>query len=176
MSDAPVIKRASPRRISLEWLPDVLRDFHQVYEPVSGGDPSVRIAPLDDVVAIKARHVIGIAREPEWRDFSGLEIGRSAFGDQIIFVQNAPSAAPGSIMAFGMDVFGPGGDGDAAIEGSILLAGGFTRWIKRLREDEWQDYGLVPGGIRALSARRRKELVEELQRLNPQADWSVVLR
>jgi hypothetical protein len=106
-----------------------------------------------------------------WQDFAGILLGVSEFGDDIIVVIKAPSAPPRSIMTFGWDVAGPGGSGEYAFQGSLVLAENFDRWIDRLAKDDWCEYGLVPGSIKALRATRQIKLRSHFTRLNPLINW-----
>jgi hypothetical protein len=109
----------------------------------------------------------------DWDRFTGIRIGIGCFFDELIYVTQAPVCPPGSIMAFGVDVDGPGGVGsndDPA--GSLVLAATFREWIDRLSADSWDEIGLVPGEIDRLPPDRATELRRRFAELNPRSGWA----
>ena len=88
----------SSRRIEADWLPQDLRDFYATREGVglsSTPDRLVRLCELDEVARVRwgDLHIIGARkRRVAWENFSGIRLGRSSFGDEIVLVLSAPSA------------------------------------------------------------------------------------
>jgi hypothetical protein len=175
----PPYTRLSSRRLDVpQWLPPDLRAFYEAHEGVgreASADYPVRISKLAEV-ALVAMHDLHLFNDfpllGGWDRFAGIRIGIGCFFEELIYVTQAPVCPPGSIMAFGVDVDGPGGvgsDDDAA--GSLVLAATFGEWINRLRVDGWVEIGLVPGEIDGLSTGRATELRRRFAELNPRSGW-----
>jgi hypothetical protein len=167
----------SARRVDADWMPQLLREFYATREGVglsSTPDRIVRLCKLAELASMSWEdlHIFG-ERTPArgWKDFSAIRLGKSSFGDEIVWVLSAPSASAGSIMAFGPDVAGPGGTGQEAIEPSLVLAEDVHSWMSRLARDQWTEYGIVPGGIKELPAERQIELLAHFRRFNPRITW-----
>jgi hypothetical protein len=174
-----LLKRS--RRIDADWMPQDLRDFYASREGVgrqSTADRIVRQFKLSEVtritwVDLRVLHLFGNEPPRGWNEFSAILLGKSSFGDEIVWVLSAPSAPAGSIMTIGPDIAGPGGTGEDALEYSLVLSEDFDHWITRLARDGWTEYGLVPGSIDEQPAERQKELRAHFKRLNPSITWGV---
>jgi hypothetical protein len=167
------------RVITAEWLPADLRDFYAAFEGVgreSEADRPLRLCRLDELspVAMHDLHLFdGFPLDGGWDTFRGVRIGNGIFFDEIVYVTHAPVCPPGSIMAFGVDVDGPGGVGsDDDPPGSLVLAWGLGEWLERLREDGWEEFALVPGEVERLPVGRATRLRQRLAELNPRSAWA----
>jgi hypothetical protein len=174
----PYVRLPSKRSIAIDWLPQDLCDFYASHEGVgleSSSDRPVRICRLDEVTTVMMHdlHLFDdFPLEGGWADFSAIRIGTGCFFDELVYITQAPVCPPGSIMAFGVDVAGPGGEGgDDDPWGSLVLARDFGEWISRLRADGWDELGLVPGELQRLSADRAQCLRRRFAELNPRAGW-----
>lgn len=171
--------RLNPRRkLRFPELPTDLANFYCGYEGVglaSEGDHSVRLCRLDEVVRIgwSDVHILGAEPLDGWESFDGYRIGIGMFFDEIVYVINAPVCTPGSILALGVDVAGPGGIGEYTIEPSLVLAETFSEWIDRLERCKFVEYGLCPGGLSELVQDKELQLRLNFKRLNPLISWGV---
>jgi hypothetical protein len=142
----------SPRTISRTDLPEELHTFYQTHEGSgleSSPDVPLRICKLDEAekIGISDIDLLGGEILEGWEDFSAVQIGMSPFFDEIFVVDEAPSCPRGSVMVFGGDIIGPGGEGEHAFECSLVLAHSFSEWIKRIEEFDWNEPGLYPGEL-----------------------------
>ena len=174
----PFTKLTTPRAVP-QGLPPDLAAFYQRYEGCgmddeAEGEPrDLRLAKLDELKVLRPKD-LGAESVAEWGTFKAIRIGAGAYGDSVCYVLRAPVAPAGAIMAFGMDVAGPGGAGPAALQGSLVLAANFNSWLARLREDGWQEYGLQPGTIPELPEERARSLKRLFRSLNPAIAWRVL--
>ena len=74
-------------------------------------------------------------------------------------------------MAIGVDMTGPGSFGDKVSEPSLVLASNFASWLSRLEEDDWVEYGIVPGSIAELQPERQGKLRAHFLSINPKITW-----
>jgi hypothetical protein len=134
----------------------------------------VRICLLNEVVRIGWRdlHILGTDECPGWEQFVAYRIGISSFFDEIVYVIEAPVCPLGTILTIGVDIAGPGGNGSAALEPSLVLAKSYPEWLRHLEENSWIEYGLAPGGIMELPISRQRSLLKYYQSLNPGIRWS----
>ena len=175
MALKPFIDLKVSRAVTIAWLPEVLRNFYRTHEGLTNVDQGIRMCRLNEVAEIRWKdlHIFGTyPPNGGWASFRGIRLGASAYFDEIFYVLEAPVARSGSIIAFGVEVNGPGGTGDEAFEPSIVLAASFEDWIDRLRKDNWEDYGLFPGGIHRLQQERQMQLNKQLLSLNPKISWA----
>jgi hypothetical protein len=180
MDLTPFIDLPAPRAVAIPWLPPVLREFYERHEGIGRDGPpdlSVRLCRLDDVSEVGLRDLHLFENFPlnaAWAGFSAIRIGVGMFFDEIVYVVRSPVCPPASIMAFGADVFGPGGEGDDENDpcGSVVLARSFGEWMDRLKTDGWKELGLVPGVLARLPIERATKLRKRFAELNPRCDWS----
>ncbi len=170
----------SPRTALPGWLPADLMDFYAHHEGVgldASADHPIRIGRLVEAAPVVMHDLHLYDDFPlngGWDRFTGIRIGLGCFFEELIYVTQAPVCQPGSIMAFGSDgIEGPGGIGcDDDPEMSLVLAASFGEWIARLRIDNWDEIGLVPGELDRLPAERAAQLRTRLAELNPRSWWA----
>lgn len=93
----------------------------------------VRVCRLNEVTRVGWNGLLTVADAPEgWERFDAYRIGMRMFFDEIVYMLHAPSCPPGSILAFGRDLCGPGGDGPFRLESSLVLAATFSAWPRTL--------------------------------------------
>src|SRR5947209_8218432 len=115
----PFVPLAGPRAVSRPELPPDLAAFYARHEGVglesSWDRHPVRLCKLDEVVRGGWKD-LGLGGDvPEgWERFTALRIGAGMFFEKVVYVLDAPSCPPGSVLAIGRDVGGPGGDGPDA--------------------------------------------------------------
>lgn len=173
----PFVPLSTPRSTDNTGLPDDLAEFYRHSEGIgleAHPDNLIRLCTLEEVERIgwSDLHVIG-GSEPEegWEQFSGYRIGTSSFFDEIVYVLDAPSCRPGSILVIGVDIYGPGGDGPSAFECSLVLAASFEEWIDRLKQANWIELGVIPGELENLQPADRQASIRYYQSLNPKLEW-----
>jgi hypothetical protein len=54
-----------------------------------------------------------------------------------------PADPPGSVLAIGRDLAGPGGDGPFCLESSLVLAESFSGWLVHLEQWGWVEYAVA---------------------------------
>jgi len=172
----PFVRLMTPRMVKQFGLPSDLARFYSENEGVGReSSPSrfVRLCRLDEVARIAWRdiHIFGTDEFLGWGQFAAYRIGISAFGDEIVYVLNAPVCPAGSILTIGVDVAGPGGIGSATLEPSLVLASSFAEWLKRLETCGWSEYGLGPGDLAKLPAAEELQQRRYYQSLNPGITW-----
>jgi hypothetical protein len=142
----PFVRLAVPRVGDRPDLPPDLAEFYTQYEGVGRKcdcDRSVRLHTLDEVVRVAWKDLGFVGDTPEgWEEFAALWIGKSMFGDEIVYVLAAPSCPPGSILTIGTNIGGPGGDGPYALESSLVLAASFAEWLAHLERWGWAESAL----------------------------------
>lgn len=69
----------------------------------------------------------------------------------------------------GPDIAGP--DDGAQWEGLLWVGESLTSWLLHLAENEWVEYGSIPGEIDKLPSARRSRLREHYRSLNPDLTW-----
>lgn len=173
----PFAPLSAARNIERLNLPEDLAEFYRHNEGVGlESDPErlIRLCQLAEVEQIgwSDLHVIGEDSLEGWEHFSGYRIGISSFFDEIVYVLNAPTCPPGSILLLGVDICGPGGDGPLAFECSLVLATNFQEWLNRLERSKWIDLGLIPGEFEHLPASEQGEVSRYFKSLNPQITWA----
>ena len=176
LNQKPFNRLPTVRRLATDNLPSDLVSFYSQYEGVgleSSPDRLVRLCRLNEVVRITWSHLHIFGKEPfaGWESFRGFRIGMSSFFDDIIYVSSSPCCPAGSIIAFGVDVIGPGGSGPFPFECSLVLAATFSNWLRRLEEQKWMEYGLFPGEMERLRPRRQQEQLAHYRSLNPNCEW-----
>lgn len=179
MEPKPFSELKAPRSIGRADLPADLVRFYERNEGVgleSRHKRSVRLCRLAEVKAYAWRNVpiFGSDAIPGWEDFRGLYIGVSRYLDGIYSVRSAPCCPSGSILTFGPDVAGPGGTGDHALDGTLVLASSFDEWLTHLARCDWFEYGLGPGAIWDLPRAEQSELRAYYRALNPGIKWDVL--
>ena len=173
----PYRRLVAPREVADHRLPDDLRQFYAWNEGVGlESDPEqiIRVCKLAEVKSVQWAdlHIFGKDKPGRgWEEFAGYRIGRSSFGDEIIYVLKAPVCATGSIFALGPDVAGPGGTGPLAIDSSLVLSPNFDEWLRNMERAGWHEYGLTPGGIRELPNAQKDQLLRYYKGLNPEIKW-----
>jgi len=92
-----------------------LAEFYAEHEGIgleSSIDYPVRMCKLDQVARVGWNDLYADSGEddlpPGWEAFAAFRIGVSPFGAQILYVVDAPCCPPGSILAIGNDIRGPG--------------------------------------------------------------------
>ncbi|MBX9582294.1 MAG: hypothetical protein K2X87_18480 [Gemmataceae bacterium] len=149
-------------------LPADLAEFYARYEGVgleSSWDRPVRLSKLDEVSRVGWKDVDPVSDIPEgWEHFSAFRIGSGMFFEKVVYVLDAPSCPPGSILAIG-SAAGPGGDGPYAIESSLVLGVTFADWLAHLERWGWWEPAI--GGGRELTEPEERELRQYYRSLNP---------
>jgi hypothetical protein len=165
-----------PRRVVNQpgWPAD-LSDFFASFEGCGlEREPTVgiRLCRLDEVLAVAYKDISVLSdAAPNWGTFTSYRIGISPFFDDIVYVTSSPVCAPGSIMLLGPDVAGPGGEGLARHEATLVLARSLAQWIEQLKRWNGVEYGVCPGEVRKLPELQRNELQRYYRELNPHIEW-----
>ncbi len=172
----PVFRRLPLRRVFHK--PDWPRDLVEFYASHEGNglelgpEVCVRLCKLHEVELVACRDILVLAMEPPgWHDFSGYAIGISPFFDRIVYVTAAPVCKAGSILLLGPDVSGPGGDGHARYEPTLVIGRSLEQWLRHLEECDWTEWGIYPGGLDELPERRREAVARYYRELNPHIEW-----
>jgi hypothetical protein len=76
-----------------------------------------------------------------------------------------PSCPPGSVLAIGRDLAGPGGDGPFRMESTLVLAASFPEWLTHLERWGWVECAL--GGVEHVSVSQEQEVFRYYLALNP---------
>lgn len=179
LNQKPFDRLPTAGRLVADNLPADLVSFYSQYEGVgleSSPDRLVRLCRLNEVERIAWSDLHNFGDEPfaGWESFAGLRIGNSSFFDDIIYVSSSPCCPAGSILAFGLDVSGPGGSGPFPFECSLVLAATFSDWLCRLEKQKWIEYGLVPAEIPRLWPWRRRDQLAYYRSLNPSCEWDAL--
>ncbi len=168
LNPRPYERLPARRAVPCDWPAD-LADFYATHEGVgleSTFERSVRLCRLDEVQRVTVadmQHFCG--DDPAWASFAGFLIGSSPYLDQVVYALSAPVCLRGTIMAFGYDLAGPGGQGEAACEPSLVLAETFADWLARLEQFNGDELGFRPGAIEDPAQRAY------FRRLNPAIAW-----
>jgi hypothetical protein len=149
----PFLLLKAPRAVNRPELPPDLAEFYAEHEGIglesSKDDYPVRLCRLDQVARFAWKDLrIAYARPdaPEgWEGFAAYLLGVGMFGDEILYVLDAPCCPPGSVLAIGRDMGGPGGVGPFSLEPSLVLAESFPAWLAHLERWGWVEY-VVAGG------------------------------
>lgn len=166
----PFVRLAEPRAVNCPGLPPDLAEFYSQHEGVgldTSCDRSVRLCRLEEVTLVGCKDLFKPSDDfPEgWEGFSALFIGVGMFGDQILYILNAPSCPPGSVLAIGRDLAGPGGDGPFRLESTLVLAASFPEWLTHLERWGWVEGAL--GVVEELSESQEQEINRYYDTLNP---------
>jgi hypothetical protein len=148
MTLKPFVDLAAPRVVKRSELPPDLAKFYARHEGVgldSSTDRPVRLCRLEEVALIRWKDFCTPSDDvPEgWEGFTALRIGVGMFGDEILYVLNAPSCPLGSVLAIGRDLAGPGGVGPFSLESSLVLAASFPEWLAHLERWGWVEYAVA---------------------------------
>lgn len=142
----PFVQLAAPRAVNRPELPKDLTEFYTWHEGIglnSTWERPVQLCTLDEVARIGWKD-LEVGHIPEgWEEFDAFRIGIGMFFVWIVYVLKAPSCPPGSILAIGADVAGPGGNGPYALESSLVLATSFTDWLAHLEQWGWVEYAVA---------------------------------
>jgi hypothetical protein len=176
MDARPFVPLETPRSVDRSDLSPDLIGFYESNEGVgleSSPERIVRLCRLSEVKELAWRDIpiFGPEDMAGWEDFQGLYIGISTWFDRIYWVRRAPCCRAGSILTLGVDVAGPGGQGDHVLEPSLVLASSFDMWLAHLARHEWFEYGLAPGAIWDLPDADQSELRAYYTSLNPGIQW-----
>ncbi|GIW81422.1 MAG: hypothetical protein KatS3mg105_3229 [Gemmatales bacterium] len=170
----PYVKLAKSRKLKRNDLPADLAQFYSEYEGVydessedDAGFNSVYFLKLHDVRHVRAKDILVLRDQPDWKYFSGIQIAISRYGDSVVYVCLAPTCNSGAIMLLGPDVAGPGGWGPYKWDPTLVLAPSFGEWLKHLRRSKWCEYGVVPGSIQELPPEEGERLCAYFHKLNP---------
>jgi hypothetical protein len=100
---------------------------------------------LEEVAFIRWKDLLTFPDDvPEgWEGFAAVRVGLGMFGDEILYILNAPSCQAGSVLAIGRDLAGPGGHGPFRLESSLVLAQSFTEWLVHLERWGWVEYAVA---------------------------------
>jgi hypothetical protein len=86
-----------------------------------------------------------VADVPEgWEGFAAFRIGVGRFFEEIVYILDAPSCPPGSILAMGGNLFAVGGDGPYVLDASLVLAATFPGWLAHLECWGWAEPAIAP--------------------------------
>jgi hypothetical protein len=144
----PFVQLAAPRVVNRPELPPELAEFYSGYEGVGLGsstDRPVRLCRLEELALLRSNDLFTLEDGvPEgWEGFAAVRVGVGMFGDQILYVIHAPSCPPGSILAIGRDLAGPGGDGPFRMASTLVLAESFPGWLAHLERWGWVEYAVA---------------------------------
>jgi hypothetical protein len=144
----PFVRLTQPRAVNRPELPPDLAEFYAGHEGVgleSSADRPVRLCRLEEVALTRWKDIFATPDDiPEgWEEFAALRVGVGMFGDEILYVLNAPSCPLGSVLAIGHDLAGPGGDGPFRLESSLVLAEDFSGWLSHLERWGWVEYAVA---------------------------------
>jgi hypothetical protein len=121
---------------------------------------------LDEVKRVGWKDLRVVGDVPEgWERFAAFRIGMGRYFEELLYVLEAPSCSRGSILTIGGMVPGPGGEGPASLETSLVLARSFRDWLTRLEQCGWVEYAVA--GIRSVPEREQQELCRYYLALNP---------
>lgn len=173
MDQKPFRRLAAPREVD-HRLPSVLADFYAWHEGVgldSGSDRFVRLCTLGEVVRVGWNDVGLVGDVPvSWGRFAALQIGLGMQGERIVYVLDAPSCSPGSVLAIGTYLVGvdAGGEGPDALDGSLVLAATFSGWVAHLERWGWAEP--IIAGMGNLPRDQHREACRYYLALNPDMD------
>jgi hypothetical protein len=151
----PFVPLAAPRVVNRPELPPDLAEFYSGHEGIgleSSPDYPVRLCRLDEVALVRWNDLFTLPDDvskgpddvpPGWEGFAAVRVGLGMFGDQILYVLDAPSCPPGSVLAIGRDLGGPGGDGPFSLERTLVLARSFPEWLAHLEQWGWVEYAVA---------------------------------
>jgi hypothetical protein len=169
MDPKPFIRLAEPRVVNRPELPPDLAEFYTWHEGIgleSPPDRTVRLCRLDEVACVGWKELVLVGDVPEgWEPFAAFRVGMGRFFEELLYVLEAPSCSSGSILAIGGMVPGPGGEGPASLETSLVLARRFQDWLTHLEQCGWVEYAVA--GIRSVPEREQQELCRYYLALNP---------
>src|SRR5581483_10597425 len=118
MGKKPFIRLPCPRAVDQHNLPTDLAGFYSEHEGVgleSSSDYIVKLCRLDQVSNVGWEDLFPSTDVPDgWEKFTALLVGRGMFFEEIVYVLDAPSCPPGSILAIGGSLVGVGGTGPYA--------------------------------------------------------------
>jgi hypothetical protein len=147
MSLRPFVHLAAARAVDRNELPADLAEFYAAHEgvgPESSLDRPVRLCRLEEAVRVGWNDLRVVCDAPEgWERFAAFRVGMGMFGDEIVYVLDAPSCPAGSILALGRDLAGPGGRGPFSLESSLVLATSFPGWLAHLERWGWVEYAVA---------------------------------
>jgi hypothetical protein len=107
---------------------------------------------------------------PAWRDLQYEWIGRSCFGDQVIFTKNSPIHPGGpAVYMHGPDVAGPHSDDPNWIDNILYLGPSVEEWLARV-ERFGDEHSVCPGAIDD-SLGDPEEYRNIYRELNPGLPW-----
>jgi hypothetical protein len=169
----PFIQLPARRMVNRPEFPPDLSEFYAEHEGIGlerSPEYPLRLCRLDEVKRIgwkglrslwaSADHV------PEgWNGFAGFWIGLGSFGEEIVYVLDAPCCPTGSILALGGCAPGPGGTGPYCLEASLVLALSLQGWLAHLKRWDWVAY--VVAGAGDLPRPQQDELTRYYLVLNP---------
>jgi hypothetical protein len=147
MTLKPFVHLAAPRAVKRSELPPDLAKFYAAHEGVgleSSPDRPVRLCRLEEVARVGWNDLGLVGDAPEgWAGLAAFRVGMGMFGDEIVYVLDAPSCPPGSILALGRDLAGPGGVGPFSLGSSLVLAASFPEWLAHLERWGWVGYAVA---------------------------------
>ena len=173
MDLTPFRRLAAPRAVDRR-LPPELADFYARHEGVgldTGPDRFVRLCTLGEVVRVGWADVGSVGDVPEaWGRFAALRVGLGMQGEWIVYVLDAPSCPPGSVLAVGTYLVGvgAGGEGSDALDGTLVLAASFPGWLAHLEMWGWAEP--IIAGMGNLPADQHREACRYYLALNPGMD------
>jgi len=169
MEPKPFITLPLPRVVDRPELPPDLADFYAQHEGIgldTEPDRTVRLCRLNEVARGGWKDLVRGDEVPEgWEGFTAILIGMGEFFEKIVYVLDAPSCPAGSILAIGGLAPGPGGQGPASLESSLVLAASFADWLAHLERCGWVEYAVA--GIGDLGEEHQHELCKYYLALNP---------
>src|SRR5262245_3480845 len=144
----PFVPLAAPRVVNRPELPPDLAEFYSGHEGVGlerDPDLPVRLCRLEEVALVRWNDLLPHLDDvPKgWEGFAAVRVGLGMFGDQILYVLHAPSCPRGSVLAIGIDLAGPGGEGPFILEGTLVLAKSFPEWLAHLEQWGWVEYAVA---------------------------------
>ena len=175
MGPKPFARLPAPREVDRADFPPDLAHFYAHNEAIEFNGleyGSLYLYPLAQVKRMD-RVSVGLDHEhcPDaWKDFDALRIGRSCFGEDILYVIRAPCCPSGAILVIG----GPGNlpEGGSGGQGvlCLVLGASFSEWLWHLEGEGWWEY-FLGGGMLELPLERQRKLRAYYLALNPNIEW-----
>ena len=172
MNRKPFVELTTRRIVPVaEELPDDLAEFYALNEGVglesSYWDHPVRLCKLNELARVTWKDLGFGGQVPDgWDPFAAIYLAFGMFFEKVVYVLDAPSCPPGSILALGNAISGPGGTGPAALESTLVLAESFQAWLIHLEQLEWVEPA-ISGPDRDWTDKEKQEIYRYYLALNP---------
>jgi hypothetical protein len=167
----PYVRLATPRTVDRPELSPDLAEFYARHEGVGleadWKERPVRLCKFAEVTRVGWEGLNQVGDVPEgWERFAALRVGMGMYFEEIVYVLDAPSCPPGSVLAVGTNLVGcEGGDGPFKLDGSLVLAPTFPAWLDHLKRWGWEEP--VIAGMGGRPKAEYQELCRYYLALNP---------